>query len=400
MDAATRRGRLGNLLDEELRLRTLYSYDILDTIEEDAFNDVCSIAATLCETPTALISLVDRRRQWFKARLNFEERETELECSFCVHAIEQGELLVVENALHDSRFAETRLVIRGPGVRFYAGAPISAFNGQRLGTLCVIDTCPRQLTEDQSKALKSLARQVEGLLELRRVGKDRDTLGRFVIHDMRNPLTSMLAGIESALDEFDAGKLDKNDLLDLQEATEVLRRRVEDYHTLLAESTGLLPTKIEEVNVETLFEEMKRSMRRRMSRQGVTLGGTFAVPILWGERELIRRLLENLIYNSLNVSPAGSTIAVETWSSDDAVHLAVTDQGPGVPEGQRPAIFEALRQRKPDDARTSTGLGLSFCALAARTIGGTIVCEAPPSNVGARFRLTLPSQRGSSASFT
>lgn len=155
--------------DEQDRLAALRSYGILDTVPEAAYDDIARIAAQICGMPIALVSLVDEERQWFKARVGLDVEETPRDRAFCAHAIlEPEELMVVEDAARDPRFADNPLVTGSPGIRFYAGAPLVNSEGHALGTLCVIDREPGRLSADQQEALEALARQVVSQLELRR----------------------------------------------------------------------------------------------------------------------------------------------------------------------------------------------------------------------------------------
>ena len=157
-------------MDEAARLAALRRYRILDSDPEPAFDDLTLLASHICGTPIALITLIDENRQWFKSRIGISLTETSREVSFCNHAIQRpNELMIVPNALEDERFANNPLVTGDEHVRFYAGAPLVTTDGYALGALCVVDRVPRQLTADQLHALDALRHQVEAQLELRRI---------------------------------------------------------------------------------------------------------------------------------------------------------------------------------------------------------------------------------------
>ena len=160
-------------IDEHARIDALQAYEILDTMPEQVFDDITYLASQICDTPIALISLVDTERQWFKSRVGLDVAETHRDLAFCAHAIlEPDELLVVKDAEQDSRFADNDLVQDGT-VRFYAGAPLRhSETGSALGTLCVIDERPREMNDEQKTALAALSRQVIGQLELRKTLRD------------------------------------------------------------------------------------------------------------------------------------------------------------------------------------------------------------------------------------
>jgi anti-sigma regulatory factor (Ser/Thr protein kinase) len=155
-------------MDESARLAALRRYRILDTDPERAFDDLTLLASQLCGVPIAAITLIDDDRQWFKSRIGLSISETARNVSFCTHAIQTpNEIMVVPNVLEDRRFVNNPFVVGDPMIRFYAGAPLVTEDGHALGTLCVIDKVPRLLTPGQTQALDALRRQVQAQLELR-----------------------------------------------------------------------------------------------------------------------------------------------------------------------------------------------------------------------------------------
>lgn len=154
--------------NETDRLAALQDFDVLDTAPEKIFDDLSRLASTICQTPIALISLIDPTRQWFKATCGLEAKETPRSMAFCAHAILQPDLMIIPDTLADDRFADNPLVSADPFIRFYAGAPLQVVEGVNIGTLCVMDRVPRELSQEQQNALTTLARQVVALMELRR----------------------------------------------------------------------------------------------------------------------------------------------------------------------------------------------------------------------------------------
>lgn len=180
--------------NEASRLNALHLYRILDTATEKAFDDLTRLASTICDVPIGLVSLVDKDRQWFKSRVGLEASETPRDQAFCAHAIEFDDVMIVEDALEDPRFADNPLVTGEPHIRFYAGAPLTVGEDIRLGTLCVIDREPRQLTPSQLEALQVLRNAVVTQLELRRAAEDMKMLQNLI------PLCAWCRSVETDID--------------------------------------------------------------------------------------------------------------------------------------------------------------------------------------------------------
>jgi len=157
-------------LNEHARLALLRQYGVLDTAAEPAFDEITQRAAEVCQTPISLLTFVDRDRAWFKSNTGLAFPETSRDVSFCAYAICQDQLYVAQDLLADERFSHNPLVTQKPHLRFYAGMPLLSPEGLALGTLCVIDRKPRQLTPEQTEKLKELAQGAVLLLEIRRAG--------------------------------------------------------------------------------------------------------------------------------------------------------------------------------------------------------------------------------------
>ncbi len=202
---------------ESDRLSALQEYNILDTITEKEYDDITHLASVICNVPIALISFVDRDRQWFKSHKGLSASETDREYSFCAHAINTPDkAFIIPDAQNDERFRDNPLVTGDPNIVFYAGFPLVTEKGFSLGTICVIDSKTHELNEDQVKALEVLSGQVMKLLEMRKTNhdllvlkmeletrnSDLEQFAMVVSHDIKSPLTGILLGNEILEKEF------------------------------------------------------------------------------------------------------------------------------------------------------------------------------------------------------
>ncbi len=170
------------------RLRELETFRVLDTAQEQEYDDLVYLASQICGTPIAMMTLIDSDRQWWKSRIGEPKAETPRDIAFCAHAILKPETMIVNDAREDARFADNPLVTTDPSIRFYAGAPMVTLSGHAMGTLCVIDRVPRELTAEQRRSLEALSRQAVMLLELRRAKREADEA-----HEQKSELLKTLA---------------------------------------------------------------------------------------------------------------------------------------------------------------------------------------------------------------
>jgi len=403
--------------NEEDRLEALRAYGIVHTGPEAAFTDLASLASEICEAPIAAVSFVDESRQWFKAALGLYVLETPRDSSFCAHAIAHDGIFSVHDARQDPRFSTNSSVVGDPGIRFYAGAPLVTPAGFKVGTLCVLDTVPRALTGLQRRALRVLAAQVVTRLELRlskrelarheadirartdsriRLQRQKQDLVSLVVHDLKNPIAVILPNTGFVLDHARLTEEEREALCDIERSARAMHGMVMNLLDISLSEAGTLSPAWATVRLKDLLEEVRRTARRRAEERGqkLVVSSSLANDCVRADADLLRRVLENLIDNSLKyAAKTKGTIRIEASSTPDGiVDLAVCDNGAGVPAAYRERIFERYAQLDPDTAkhaRSSRGLGLTFCRLAVEAHGGTIWAEdrAP---TGSAFRMRLP----------
>jgi len=176
---------------QDRRLAALYELEILDTERETEFDELARLAAAICDTPIGVVNLIDADRQWFKAEVGLGVRSTPLDTSLCSHIILQDGFVEIADTLEDARMADNPLCAGEHGLRFYAGAVLRSEDGLPLGTLCVLDRAPRELTQFQRGAVEALARQATRLLDLRLALKRQELLAREIDHRVKNSLAAI-----------------------------------------------------------------------------------------------------------------------------------------------------------------------------------------------------------------
>ncbi|MFL5356607.1 ATP-binding protein [Archangium sp.] len=402
---------------EDARLAALDSLEILDTLPEAGFDDLTRLASQLCGTPIALVSLVDHYRQWFKSRVGLDAPETPREQAFCAHAILGEDLFVVEDAWHDERFHDNPLVTGAPHVRFYAGIPIRGLGGLNLGTLCVIDHEPRHLTPEQTEALAVLGRQVEAQLLLRlrvrelerreeqlrsqrdtlaSVQRQKDALIQRVMRDFKPPLSSILTNATFTLYRPHLPEELQRSARDIRDAADGLQRTVSN---LLDASGGedALPLHPALFDTHLLLSEVTRDFQQRLvsSPRRFVQAVKLVEPLITADRELLRRVLVNLLDNSFQYTALGSSkITLEASNPEPGLlELRVRDEGPAISPSARAHLFDAHLpdEHTPGSGRAEGGnrLALAFCRRAVQAHGGWIWAEDNHPK-GVAFCLRLP----------
>jgi K+-sensing histidine kinase KdpD len=392
--------------DEAERLEVLRSLELLDTPPEPDFDGFVALASGLADTPIALVSLVDGARQWFKARRGLDAAETPRDVSFCGHAILGAEPFIVPDAHADARFADNPLVTDAPHIRFYAGFPLEV-DGQRMGTLCVIDHEPRELDARSTGLLRDLAEQISHCLQWRRRLLEREQaqadahrqkppagLARMVVHDLAAPLTTILVNAGLIATDVDANDASREAAADIQSAGSLLQRMVLNLLDVSLSASRHLTAERRRVPMAALLEQTRAAVRGVLGTRGQTMNVQVADDIdsVIVDVDLVVRVLQNLIDNSSKYAPAKGTIDVRVGREGDLLRITVDDEGPGIPDNARERIFDAgvrLDRDALHHQRTSHGLGLAFCKLAVQAHQGDIWAERNAAG-GNRFCVTLP----------
>jgi signal transduction histidine kinase len=361
--------------DENERIGELRNLNILDTEQEKDFDELVELASIICGVPISLVTLIDVDRQWFKSKKGLDVDSTHRDVSFCGHAINDDEIFVIENAEADKRFYDNPLVTGDPNIRFYAGMPIKSGNGFNLGTLCVIDTKPKKLSELQLKALKILGSQASNLIELREKKSEleiknekleslnqlNNRITGIISHDLKGPINSLRAYMNSSY--IDSNKpedlaqlfpLVKNNLNSIKELIDNLlewSRSTNDVNLtkvklkdLILEICSLFKGNALEKNIDINYETLNNEMR------------------VFADAAMLRFILRNLINNAIKFTENGE-IRIEAEKTDsDKVKIKVIDSGIGIPKDLLERI--KLKDRKVSTKGTrnekGTGLGLQL----------------------------------------
>jgi signal transduction histidine kinase len=393
--------------NEAERLDALRRYQILDSIPEKDFDDLALLAAAIFGTPIALITLVDHDRQWFLSKVGVTVPETPRDVAFCAHAILDTDVFVVRDALADERFATNPLVTGDPFIRFYAGSPLVTPAGHALGTLCVIDRIPRELSPDQKQALAVLSRQVAVRLEMRQLLIERertitrlqeleqlrDNLVHMIVHDLRSPLFGISGNLQ--LMKMDAAsKLGQEEQTYLAQALSQTGVLVEMINTLLDVSRledGQMPLEVTPCDMTALVREALASLGQIPDQCPVVYDAPAEPLAVSCDRTVIRRVIANLVGNAVKFTPTHGVVRVVAGAEGAQVRVTVADTGPGIPPEYHEKVFQKFGQVEARSAgkMASTGLGLTFCKLAIEAHGGRIGLESAVGK-GSTFWFVLP----------
>lgn len=387
--------------NEHERLLSLRRYGILDTPPEPAFDDLAAMASFVCGTPIALVSLVDENRQWFKAAKGLEDEEMPRDLAFCAHAILGDGPMIVSDTHRDRRFADHPLVTDDPKIRFYAGALLVDPDGHKLGTLCAIDSKPRELDDRQIELLDALARQAMAQLELRRsldqlqrLNRSKDRLFTLISHDLRSPLQAILGFAELLDQRFDT--LPPATLREYNgrvlESARRAHRLMENLFDLARFELGEMTSQRRSIAIEPVVRETVSLLSGELERKAITFDlSSDEDTSAHTDPRLLQPVLRNLLSNAIKFSHPGGRVTLRLRRNSHCLDCEVEDEGVGMsPETLRTFLSGASQVSTPGTAgETGTGVGMMLVHRLVERLAGRLDATSEPGD-GCRVVLSLP----------
>lgn len=400
--------------DEPLRLETLRDCNVLDTPPEADFDDLTQLAVELSGCPISLVSLVDSDRQWFKSSVGVNVCQTSRDVAFCAHAILRDEPLVINDASQDPLTLDNALVSGPPNIRFYAGFPLRVSNGQPLGTLCVIDSKPRELSEEVMRRLNMLARQAASQLELRRLmqatsiacrkaehaNKMKSDFIANVSHEIRTPLTAIIGYSDVLMESSSEVRQQRF----YTEAVSGIRRNgdhllglVNDILDLAKIEAGKLDIDSRPVSPKNLLDDVITMLRSQASAKDLTIEREIGDQIpnaIVSDPIRLKQIVTNLLGNAIKFTERGFVRASLAYNQDaDEIVFAIQDTGIGLSASQIASIekFEAFHQADSSISRRygGSGLGLRISKMLINLLGGKLNVTSEIGK-GSLFSISLP----------
>lgn len=394
-------------MSEDKRIKSLKALNILDTGDEEMYDEITNLASIICETPISLISLLDGHRQYFKSNRGLTVRETPIEMAFCRHAISQtSELYEVKDTHQSALYASNPLVTGAPFIRYYCGAPVFDSEGTALGTLCAIDTKPRALTEDQKHCLLLLSKQVTRLLEMRkqhnelRVLNDRLSLlsekltqfSSIAAHDLKEPLRMIRSFIVqlNKKNEHIWDAKDKQYMAFIQDGAARLQEYISgilDYTKILLSKDCYIP-----FDFNSLISEIKNDINARYPVSNYTFATDFEpISTMRLPEVAIRSICMNLLENAFKFSANEREPVVKFFAEErvDSYFFSIIDNGFGIPEEKLQEVFKPFVRLNGRTEFKGLGLGLSIVESQIEFLDGHLHIESK-ENKGTKIEVTIP----------
>ncbi|MEP1035087.1 HAMP domain-containing sensor histidine kinase [Ekhidna sp.] len=370
---------------EAERIKELDSYQILDTLPDNKYDDITRLASYICGTDVSLITLMDSERNWYKSikgETGLSSREIPRDISFCKVTIQGDDLYEVKDTAKDILWKDNPIVTE-KNIRYYAGYPLVSPNGYKLGTLCVVERWPMQLNASQKQALRTLANSVVSHFELdknreivRRKNKELAEVNarlyqfaKMIAHDLKSPLQSIKSLYELMRHDEENAKQYKEKMFSY------LDRMGQMIDGLLAFSRNNLKSlRKEKISTELLL----KSLMERLNVREVSFSMADDMPVIKTEGVLLEIIFQNLISNSIKYCNCEFTTIEVGVSSEDPITFFVKDNGPGISQDVGDRIFDPFERIEKSELKDGNGIGLYTVKTILMQRGCDIWYESEP----------------------
>lgn len=382
--------------NEALRLQKLHDYQVLDTHSEDTFDKIALLASQIFNTKNAFVTFVDEHRVYFKANIgDFQATEVPREDSLCSLAILDEKITVFSDTQAIPDLSENRFVNSQNGIRFYAGAPLKTPEGYSVGTVCVIDSTPKEVTEHQMDMLRTLAdiviNKLESRLRYNTIIKSQNELMGIALHEIKNPLASI--SLANDILRLDTSKTQKmTDMIKYCVAT--IQNKLTDLLKLSEDGEKEQRLSIEEADLKEMLDRLVNNFELLANKKNQIIELTIedTLPKINIDKTKISDVLHNLLSNAIKYSYSNTTIKIIAKKIDDFVEIEFQDQGQGLNDEDADKLFKkfAKLSSKPTGKESSNGLGLSICKSFVELHKGQIFAKSPGKELGTSFFISLP----------
>lgn len=403
-------GNNKNLTDteEQKRLEALKEYDILDSSPEKEFDDLTRLAAQICGMPYARIHFIDEDRQWAKSTVGLEEgpKAVDRSISVCQYTIREPKPLEIKDLSQDDRFKELPYVKGDPKLRYYLGAPLVTDDGYSLGSLCVLDKEPQELSDKKKRQLEILANEVIARLELRRQNRRLKELNEYKIrlmkmlsHDMKSPLNGIMGMASLMRDMSDNLSEDDSDMLGIiEESSMQLNQMIDEVLSYALIETKGFKLNRSKTNAEDVINDIKKlytpaAKTKQIDLKFYTENLEEPVEI---DKDKFEQITGNLISNALKFTKSGGQVSIslikKSRSDNDLLELKVMDSGMGMDQAEVDQLFDDSDEKvlkKGTSGERSTGIGLTTVKYFTDLHDGKIDVESEKGK-GTTFTLTFP----------
>ncbi|MGB0177674.1 MAG: ATP-binding protein [Owenweeksia sp.] len=384
--------------NDEDRLQKLYNYEILDTPAEEAFDKIALLACQIFDTPSGFVTFVDKDRVFLKSNLStLEENSILREHSLCSMAILDDELTIFNDTHKIPDLLSSPYVSSEGGIRFYAGAPLKTAEGHHLGTVCVVDSKPREATEKQMKMLETLSSlvidELENRLAARKAIRAQSDLLNFTVHDLKNPATTILLAAQVLSKEASDNEFLTEMANTVENSAERILAQINDLMFLSRVENGEFTLKKQPAYLSEVLEVARYNFQllaqQKKQKLHLSVESEEEVEI---DRKRIQDVFENLISNAIKYAYPGTDIHITLKLVPGKMIAAVTDQGQGLNEDDKKRLFTkfARLSAKPTGKERSNGLGLSIVKTLVELHRGSVWAESEGKDRGASFVVELP----------